>query len=48
MKMESQNIYSMSDLKYDDSTYNYVKQKCEEGFFPANHRNCENMRAARP
>jgi len=47
-KMGSENIHSVSMLKNDDSTYKYVKQKCEEGSFPPEHENCKNMRLARP
>ena len=46
-KLEGENIYSLSDLKYDDSTYNYVKKKCDEGLLSANSVNCQNMRIAR-
>ena len=45
---ESSNVYSVSEIRYDDSTYNYVKEKCDEGFFSEDSENCVNLREARP
>lgn len=45
--MENANIYSVSDIQYDDSTYRYVKAKCDSGFFEYNSENCINLRDAR-
>lgn len=45
--MEKANIYSVSDIQYDDSTYRYVKAKCDSGFFEYNSENCINLRDAR-
>lgn len=42
--MEKANTYSVSDIKYDDSTYRYVKEKCDNGFFEDNGENCTNLR----
>lgn len=42
--MEKANIYSVSDIKYDDSTYRYVKEKCDSNFFEYNSENCTNLR----
>jgi hypothetical protein len=43
----SSNIYSMSDLKYDDTTYKMVKENCDSGSWPADNINCQNMKKAR-
>jgi len=45
--MEKANIYSVSDIQYDDSTYRYVKAKCDSVFFEYNSENCINLRDAR-
>lgn len=41
------NIYSVSSIRHDDSTYRYVKEKCDSGFFDHDSENCVNLRAAR-
>lgn len=45
--MEKSNQFSLSEIKYDDSTYRYVKEKCDSGFFEYNSENCINLRQAR-
>lgn len=44
---EQQNVYSVSELKYDDTTYNYVKGKCDSGEFAHDSQTCANLRQAR-
>lgn len=41
------NIYSVSEIRHDDSTYRYVKEKCDSGFFDYDSENCVNLRTAR-
>lgn len=44
---EKSNIYTVSEIRHDDSTYRYVKEKCDSGFFEENSQNCINLRKAR-
>lgn len=43
----SSNVYSMSDLKYDDTTYKMVKENCDSGAWKADNINCINVKNAR-
>lgn len=45
-KLESANVYSVNAIAYDNSTYNYVKQKCKDGLFAKNSVNCNNLQKA--
>ncbi|MGB4813271.1 MAG: hypothetical protein WBP13_12440 [Methylophilaceae bacterium] len=44
---QKSNVFSVSEIKYDDSTYNYVKKQCDSGFFEKDSQNCKNLREAR-
>ena len=44
---ERSNVFSVSEIKNDDSTYKYVKEKCDSGFFSQDSENCVNLRKAR-
>ncbi len=44
---EKSNVFSVSEIKNDDSTYKYVKEKCDSGFFSQDSENCVNLRKAR-
>ncbi|MGG4610572.1 hypothetical protein [Providencia sp. Me31A] len=45
--IEKSNTFTVSQIKYDNTTYRYVKEKCDSGFFEKNSENCINLRAAR-
>lgn len=45
---ESGNLFTVSEIKNDDSTYKYVAEKCAAGFFSSDSENCVNLREARP
>lgn len=45
--MEKENVFSVSEIRNDDSTYKYVKEQCDSGFFGADSENCQNLREAR-
>ncbi|MGJ7546498.1 hypothetical protein [Variovorax sp. LT1R16] len=44
---QKSNAFSFSEIKNDDSTYNYVKKQCESGIFGKDSQNCKNLRKAR-
>ena len=44
---EKSNVFSVSEIKNDDSTYKYVKETCDSGFFSQDSENCVNLRKAR-
>ena len=44
---QKSNVFSISEIKNDDSTYKYVKQQCDSGFFEKDSQNCKNLSRAR-
>lgn len=47
-KVERDNVFSVSEIRNDDTTYRYVEEKCDRGFFAVESENCANLRVARP
>lgn len=44
---QQSNLFSVSEIRNDDSTYKYVKEQCDSGFFATDSQNCKNLREAR-
>lgn len=45
--MEQSTVFSVREMRNDDSTYYYVREQCASGNFAQDSVNCRNLRAAR-